>query len=283
MLSQTGRLKGDLSVFNWGNGTWWIMGSYYLRAWHMRWFLEHIIDGVNIRDLGEDYCGFSIAGPKSREMISQLCEGGVENLPFMGCGSFDICLVRSKLGRLSVAGELGYEINCKMGDHVALRRILIEKGVDFGMIEYGFNALNSMRLEKSFGIWSAEFTQGYTPGMTGLDRWINWNKKDFIGKKQAYSEKNGKGPEQKIVTLEVNATDADASGFEPIWIKEKRVGFVTSGGYGHRVKKSLAMALVDSEYVSDGQEVKVHVVGKEQAAIVIPSSPYDPSGILMRS
>ena len=283
MLSQTGRLKGDLSVFNWGNGTWWIMGSYYLRAWHMRWFLEHIIDGVNIRDLGEDYCGFSIAGPKSREMISQLCEGGVENLPFMGCGSFDIGLVRSKVGRLSVAGELGYEINCKMGDHVALRRILIEKGVDFGMIEYGFNALNSMRLEKSFGIWSAEFTQGYTPGMTGLDRWINWNKKDFIGRKQAYSEKNGKGPEQKIVTLEVNATDADASGFEPIWIKEKRVGFVTSGGYGHRVKKSLAMALVDSEYVSDGQEVKVHVVGKEQAAIVIPSSPYDPSGILMRS
>ena len=283
MLSQTGRLKGDLSVFNWGDGTWWIMGSYYLRAWHMRWFLENIIDGVNIRDLGEDYCGFSIAGPKSREMISQLCEGGVENLPFMGCGSFDIGLVRSKVGRLSVAGELGYEINCKMGDHVALRRLLIEKGVDFGMIEYGFNALNSMRLEKSFGIWSAEFTQGYTPGMTGLDRWINWNKKDFIGKKQAYSEKSGKGPEQKLVTLEVNATDADASGFEPIWIKEKRVGFVTSGGYGHRVKKSLAMALVDSEYGSDGQEVTVHVVGKEQAAIVIPSSPYDPSGILMRS
>ena len=283
MLSQTGRLKGDLSVFNWGDGTWWIMGSYYLRAWHMRWFLEHIIDGVNIRDLGEDYCGFSIAGPKSREMISQLCEGGVENLPFMGCGSFDIGLVRSKVGRLSVAGELGYEINCKMGDHVALRRLLIEKGVDFGMIEYGFNALNSMRLEKSFGIWSAEFTQGYTPGMTGLDRWINWNKKDFIGKKQAYFEKSGKGPEQKLVTLEVNATDADASGFEPIWIKEKRVGFVTSGGYGHRVKKSLAMALVDSEYGSDGQEVTVHVVGKEQAAIVIPSSPYDPSGILMRS
>ena len=283
MLSQTGRLKGDLSVFNWGDGTWWIMGSYYLRAWHMRWFLEHIIDGVNIRDLGEDYCGFSIAGPKSRELISQLCEGGVENLPFMGCGSFDIGLVRSKVGRLSVAGELGYEINCKMGDHVALRRLLIEKGIDFGMIEYGFNALNSMRLEKSFGIWSAEFTQGYTPGMTGLDRWINWNKKDFIGKKQAYSEKSSKGPEQKIVTLEVNATDADASGFEPIWIKEKRVGFVTSGGYGHRIKKSLAMALVDSEYVSDGQEVTVHVVGKEQAAIVIPSSPYDPSGILMRS
>ena len=283
MLSQTGRLKGDLSVFNWGDGTWWIMGSYYLRAWHMRWFLEHIIDGVNIRDLGEDYCGFSIAGPKSREMISQLCEGGVENLPFMGCGSFDIGLVRSKVGRLSVAGELGYEINCKMGDHVALRRLLIEKGADFGMIEYGFNALNSMRLEKSFGIWSAEFTQGYTPGMTGLDRWINWNKKDFIGKKQAYSEKSGKGPEQKLVTLEVNATDADASGFEPIWIKEKRVGFVTSGGYGHRVKKSLAMALVDSEYGSDGQEVTVHVVGKEQAATVIPSSPYDPSGILTRS
>ena len=283
MLSQTGRLKGDLSIFNWGDGTWWIMGSYYLRAWHMRWFSDHISEGVSIRDLGEDYCGFSLAGPKSREMISQLCDGGVETLPFMGCGNFDIGLIRSKVGRISVAGELGYEINCKMGDHIALRRTLIEKGAEFGIHEYGFNALLSMRLEKSFGIWSAEFTQGYTPGMTGLDRWIDWEKGDFIGRKPAYAEKTVTGPNQRLITLQVEATDADASGFEPIWEKGKKVGFVTSGGYGHRVKKSLAMGLVNSELANEGQELEVHVVGKKHKASIIPSSPYDPKGSVMRS
>jgi dimethylglycine dehydrogenase len=66
MLGHDGRLKGDLTLFNWGDGTWWIMGSYYLREWHMRWFHDHMEDGVTVRDLGDDSGGFSLAGPKSR-------------------------------------------------------------------------------------------------------------------------------------------------------------------------------------------------------------------------
>jgi dimethylglycine dehydrogenase len=57
MLSEDGKLKGDLTIFNWGDGIFWIMGSYYLRAWHMRWFNDHMMDGVNIRDLGEEMAG----------------------------------------------------------------------------------------------------------------------------------------------------------------------------------------------------------------------------------
>ena len=178
MLSQTGRLKGDLTVLNWGDGTWWIMGSYYLRTWHMRWFLDHLDDGVAIRDLGEDICGFGLVGPKSRAVIEKVAEQDVSGLPFMGCGRFDIGLVRAHLARMSVTGELGYEINCRYGDHVALRRMLLEAGAGEGIRECGFNAMLSTRLEKSFGIWSAEFTQLYTPGMTGMDRWVDWDK-DF--------------------------------------------------------------------------------------------------------
>ena len=283
MLSQSGKLKGDLTIFNWGDGCWWIMGSYYLRNWHMRWFSENLISDVFIRDLGEDYCGFSISGPKSKELIKNLTDSSIENLPFMGCGNYDIGLIRTKVGRLSVAGELGYEINCRMGDHIALRRILLENGQSFGIHEYGFNALLSMRLEKSFGIWSAEFTQGYTPGMTGLDRWISWEKNDFIGKQASHLEKTGNGPDQKLVTLEVDSNDSDASGFEPIWKNGKRVGFITSGGYGHRVQKSLAMGLINTDLAENGQEIDVHIVGKEKKARIIPASPYDPKGELMRA
>ena len=283
MLSQSGKLKGDLTIFNWGDGSWWIMGSYYLRNWHMRWFSENLIPDVFIRDLGEDYCGFSISGPKSKELIRNLTDSKIEKLPFMGCGNYDIGLIQTKVGRLSVAGELGYEINCRMGDHIALRRLLLENGKQFGIHEYGFNALLSMRLEKSFGIWSAEYTQGYTPGMTGLDRWINWQKSDFIGKKASYLEKTGNGPNQKLVTLEVDSSDSDASGFEPIWKNGKRVGFITSGGYGHRVQKSLAMGLINTDLAESGQEIDVHIVGKEKKAKIIPVSPYDPKGELMRA
>ena len=283
MLSPSGKLKGDLTIFNWGDGSWWIMGSYYLRNWHMRWFSENLIPDVFIRDLGEDYCGFSISGPKSKELIRNLTDSKIEKLPFMGCGNYDIGLIQTKVGRLSVAGELGYEINCRMGDHIALRRLLLENGEPFGIHEYGFNALLSMRLEKSFGIWSAEYTQGYTPGMTGLDRWINWQKNDFIGKKASYLEKSGNGPNQKLVTLEVDSSDSDASGFEPIWKNGKRVGFITSGGYGHRVQKSLAMGLINTDLAESGEEIDVHIVGKEKKAKIIPVSPYDPKGELMRA
>ena len=282
MLSESGRLKGDLTVLNWGDGRFWIMGSYYLRAWHKRWFRDHMMEGVSLRDLGEEMAGFSLTGPKAHEVISALAETDVA-LPFMGCGTFDIGLVQAQVARMSVAGELGYEINCRMGDHLALRRMLLAAGAPMGLKEYGFNAMLSLRLEKSFGIWSAEFTQGYTPGMTGLDRFVDYDKDGFIGATAARTERDGPGPAQKIVTLEIQASGADASGFEPVWKDGKRVGFVTSGGYGHCVERSLAMAMIDIEQAGVGTDLTVHVVGQERPAKVIPPSPYDPKGKAMRT
>ncbi|WP_298839752.1 FAD-dependent oxidoreductase [uncultured Roseobacter sp.] len=281
MLAEDGRLKGDLTVFNWGDGTWWIMGSYYLRAWHMRWFDDHMEDGVSLRDLGDDTMGFSLSGPASRRVIEKLTDGPVGALPFMGCGDFDIGLLRCRVGRLSVTGELGYEIHCRAGDHATLRKVLLEAGTDEGIREIGFNAMLSLRIEKSFGIWNAEFTQGYTPAMTGMDRWINWDK-DFVGKSAAMAERDGNGPQKRLVTLEIDTTESDASGFEPVWAGEEKVGFVTSGAYGHTVEKSLAMALLDSDRAQPGTELTVHVVGVACKARIVPPSPYDPSGQAMR-
>ena len=282
MLSEEGKLKGDLTIFNWGDGTWWIMGSYYLRAWHMRWFSDHLTDGVSIKDLGEDWAGFSLSGPRSKDVISKLTEFSIDELKFMGCAAMDIGLISAKVGRLSVTGELGYEIHCRMGDHIALRRLLLKAGAECGIREFGFNALLSLRLEKGFGIWSAEFTQGYTPGMTGMDRWIDWEKEKFIGQAAAIKERDGNGPAQKLVMLEIDAADADASGYEPVWNNDSLVGFVTSGGYGHTLKKSLAMALVNNDLANENQRLKVHVVGVEKDAKVIQASPYDPEGSVMR-
>jgi len=282
MLGHDGRLKGDLTIFNWGDGTWWITGSYYLRTWHMRWFNDHITSGVQVRDLGDEMAGLSLAGPKSREVLKAvLTDGDVDALKFMGCAPMDVGLIRCKVGRLAVAGELGYELDCRAGDMKTLRDTLLKAGADHGMIEYGFNALLSLRLEKSFGIWSAEFTHGYTPGQTGMDRWIDWTK-DFIGKDAALKERDAGTPDKVLVTLEIDATNADASGYEPVWKGDQKIGFVTSGGYAHTLGKSLAMALIDKEHAATGSSLSVHVVGVECPAKVIEASPYDPQGKAMR-
>ena len=284
MLGHDGRLKGDLTILNWGDATWWIMGSYYLRAWHMRWFDDHLAEGVTVRDISDAVVGFSLSGPKSRELLQRVTPDDIshEAMGFMRCRDLDVGTIRAKVGRISVTGELGYEIHCSAAEHIALRRILIEAGEDLGAIEYGYDALLSLRIEKSFGIWSTEFRQEYTPGMTGMDRWIDWSKGDFVGSVEARKEEDADSAKQRLVTIEVDATDADGTGYEPIWEGDKRVGYITSGSYGHTVGTSLAMALIDRDQAAEGTSLTAHIVGVERGAKVIAPSPYDPTGAAMR-
>ncbi|TPI40707.1 FAD-dependent oxidoreductase [Mesorhizobium sp. B3-1-6] len=283
MLGSDGRLKGDLTVLNWGGGEYWIMGSYYLREFHMRWFEAHIAEGVSIADISDAMSGFLVTGPNARRIVERTTHQDIsaKTLPFMACGVFDIGMARARVARLSIAGELGFEINCPTTLHSSLRETLLAAGEDLGLAEIGYYALNSLRLEKSFGIWSREFTQGYTPGQTGLDRFIAFDKGDFIGRQAALKEREV-GVSRRIVTLEVDAVDADASGFEPVWSKGRRIGFVTSGGYGYTLGKSVALALLDDDFAGEGTELSVHIVGVERPARVIAGSPYDAEGKAMR-
>jgi dimethylglycine dehydrogenase len=285
MLSPSGKLRGDLSVFNWGDGSFWIMGSYYLRAWHLRWFRDHLEDGVSVRDISDDWVGFSLSGPRSRDLLEAVVRNAdVSNqgFRFLGCRELDVGMTRAKVGRLSINGELGYEINVPAAEHLTLYRTLKKAGADFGMVEIGFNAMLSLRIEKSFGLWNREFTQAYTPGETGLARWIDFGKKGFIGRDAALKERES-GAKRQLVTLEVAAADADPSSWEPVWRGGKMAGYITSGAYGHTVGKSIGMALVDRDHAAVGTELATHVVGIERKAKVIAPSPYDPSGARMRT
>ena len=277
LLAPDGRLKGDLTVLNWGDGSWWLMGSYFLRTWHRRWFDQNTGAGVELADLSDTIGGFSLSGPRARDVLDAVAEHPV-TLPFMGCGKIGLGMITARVARLSVAGELGYEISCHATEHASLREMLVAAGAGQGLREIGYYALDSLRLEKSFGRWSAEFTQGYTPAMTGLDRFVA-DKPDFIGR-DAFRQ--APPPEKVLVTLEVDAVDADPTGFEPLYRDGRMVGFVTSGGYGHFVRKSLALALVAPEHARPGTELTTMIVGEERRAQVIPASPYDPTGAAMR-
>jgi dimethylglycine dehydrogenase len=118
--------------------------------------------------------------------------------------------------------------------------------------------------------------------MTGMDRWIDWSK-DFVGAEAARREREEDSATMQLVMLEVDAVDAEASQYEPVWLDGRRVGYVTSGEYGHTVGKSLAMALIERELAAAGTGLSVHVVGVERTARIIPPSPYDPTGAALRA
>ena len=280
LLGHDGRLMGDMTCFNWGDGSYWLMGSYYLRAFHLRWFEQNPINDVRIEDISDVMHGFSVNGPKAHEILERISDTDLSGLKMMCCQEADLGLHRVRIARLSLSGELAFEISCHAHEHAALRETLLRAGRDSGIKEIGFQAMLSLRLEKSIGIWNAEFTQGYTPSMTGLDRWIAWDKGDFIGRDAA----SAAPPPQRVLSmLEVDCDESDPAGFEPVWQGENIVGITTSGGYGHRLQKSFAMALLDVALNQIGTELQVHVMGEKRSAKVIQMSPYDPAGTRMRA
>jgi dimethylglycine dehydrogenase len=188
---------------------------------------------------------------------------------------------RAAVGRISLTGELGYEIVVPTEHHLQLWHALRDAGTDLGLRPIGDRAVDSLRLEKGYGIWSAEFRQDITPGMSGLDRYVAFDKEGFVGAEAARRERD-EGAPRRLVLLEVDAEDADAAREDGIWRGERLVGTVTSGAYGHHVEMSLALAHVDRDVVDAADELTVYVMGAARPARILPAPPYDPTGARLR-
>jgi dimethylglycine dehydrogenase len=275
---------GDLSVSRLSEDRFWLTGSYYLQDWHLRWFRQHLpASGVELRNVTDAWMGFSVSGPASRRILEGLAHDDVSNeaFPFLAIRSMIIGTARAVVGRISLTGELGYEIVVPADQHRTLLHELREAGGDEGLRLIGGRAIRGLRLEKGYGVWAAEFRQDVTPGMSGLDRFVAFDKGEFIGRDTALLERET-GTRQLLVLLEIDAAEADAATDDGIWIEDRLVGLVTSGAYGHHVGKSLALAYVDRDVLETNPELTVFVVGEPRTARILPEPPYDPNGTKLR-
>lgn len=286
LLSETGRLMGDLTIWALAEDRYMVLGSGYLQAWHMRWFASHMPDhGVQVRNCSDTHGGFSIAGPKSREILQRLTGENLEHkaFGFMGVRQADVGFAPAIIGRLSVTGELGYEVVVPSSHVSTLHDRLLEAGADLGLRDFGVYALMSLRLEKSFGIWSREFSRDYTALESGMSRFVAYDKPDFIGRDAALREKEANAPKRRLVTLSIDTEDADCWGYEPIWHGDTMVGFTTSGGYGHCAGTSLAMGYLNAGDFDGQTPLEVHVLGDRRPARLLERCAIDPEGKKMRS
>jgi dimethylglycine dehydrogenase len=200
----------------------------------------------------------------------------------MSFARMDVGLFPALVGRVSFTGDLGYEIWVKAEHQRALYDLLMETGKDYGLRLFGGRALNAMRIEKGFGNWAREFRPIYGPDEAGLGRFVSMKKGDFIGRDAVEAARREDGGPLRLVTLAIEVTDADALGDEPIWHDDKVVGWVTSGGYGHSVGRSLALGYVPKALAEELTGFAVELMGELRPAARVPGAPFDPEGTRMR-
>lgn len=284
MLTVKGKLYGDLTVACMSEEHFMLFGSGAMQEAHRRWFEIHLPEhGVQYANVSDNWHGLALSGPNSRELLQKITRHDVspENMAFRDIIKTTVADVPVILARISFSGELGYEIYCRPQYLLRVTEAVESAGEDLGLKWYGARALMSLRPEKAWGVWTLDYRPDFTVSEANLDAFVHWDK-NFIGKEAARALRD-KGPDRQLVTLVVNADGIDVVNDEAILHEGTAVGYVSSGGYAHHVKKSMAMGYVDSAFAKGGTSVSVEILGEMYDAEVQSAPLYDANGGKMRS
>src|SRR5712671_6081782 len=310
MLNEAGRIVGEFTVARPSEADeYFLFGSLAAEIHHPRWFAAHLpADGsVTFEVLGLGLTGLSVAGPRSREVLQTVAPDldlSTEAFPFMTFRRVDLGMTPVHLARINYAGDLGYELWVAPEYQRELFDQIMAAGEPHGLRLFGMRALMSLRLEKSYGTWFREYRPIYTPAEGGITRYLRLDH-DFIGRAAHEAEIAAGGPKRRLVMLVVDPEPddpADVIGDEPIWHDDKVVGWVTSGGFGHHAKKSLALGYVPTELATPegadergpglgggadasdaaGGRFEIEIIGRRRPARLQPEPVHDPQGLRMR-
>jgi dimethylglycine dehydrogenase len=288
LIGVRGGIAGDATVTRLAEDEFWVISSGMAERYHKRFFDSvPLPEGTVFESLTEAVCGFNVAGPRSREMLQRLTNASLstEDFPFMASRRIEIAGVDCVALRVSFTGDLGWELHCAAEDQARLYAALIEAGREFGAGPVGSRALMSLRIEKGYGSWSREYSPEYWPQEAGLAGLCKMDK-DFLNK-AALEAVIGEAPRERLVLLaldeaDVSASNADATGGEPIFKEGVGVGRVTSGAYGYSVGMSLALGYVKGD-AGPGDAVEVMVLGQPHRARILDAPPFDPEGVRLRA
>ncbi len=284
LIGKRGGVAGDFTVACLAEGDYLIVGSGMAERYHQRFFRAvPVPEGTEMRSVTEETCGFNVAGPLSRDLLQGLTNTSLapEDFRFMAARRLTLSGIDVTAIRVSFTGDLGWELHCAVADQVALYTALLDAGAPFGAGPVGGRALGSLRIEKGYGSWGRDYSPEYWPQECGLAGLVKPDK-PFLNK-AAWQAIADKGPRERMAMFEIKATDADATGGEPIFLPDGTpIGQVTSGAYGYSVGKSLAIGYLKAPFHAPGQTVEVAVLGRMHRARHLERPPFDPDGLRLR-
>jgi len=284
MLTKAGGVRAEATIYRERDQDFYLVmaGAQERHDWDVLQKLAPTDGSVHLQKVTTQMGVLVLAGPRARDILQPLTSTDLSNaaFPWLTGKPISVGHAQATALRVNFVGELGWELHHPIEMQNAIFDLLMESGRAHDLRPFGIKAMDSMRLEKSYRVVGREMSIEYSALETGLDRFVRMDKADFIGRAALAARQSA----YRFVTMQVHGvTDADARGSEPILLDGELVGRTTSGGYGWRVEKSLALAMVRPDLGEIGTELDVVILGDTHRASVIEESPWDGKNARLRA
>jgi dimethylglycine dehydrogenase len=233
---------------------------------------------VTLTNRTDDWAVIGLMGPRAPDVLATLCDAGLGDFPWLGVRPLTIAGIDTRALRMSYIGENGWELHLPARHAAALFTALEAAGKPYDIGLFGAFAANSMRLEKGYRGWGADLTTERTPLESGLAHLVRTQARDFVGR-DAMLARQADAP-WRMVLLEIEPGPVDPFYAHAVWQGDRAVGMVSSGGYGHRTGKTLALAWLRDSHARDG--LSVQILGARRAARILDDAPFDPANRRMK-
>jgi aminomethyltransferase len=308
MCNEEGGIVDDITVYKFGEEHYMIVTSSGPRKKTARWIAEHATGmSAYTNDLTGAIALISVQGPRSRDfLLTQVEEADLENLKFFWFTQGVINETELLISRSGYTGELGYELYIPAEEAAVMWEDLEEAGKPFGLQPYGVQAMQSLRIEKTYPLYGPDIDESRNPFEAGLSRWIRFDKREFIGREtllriQDYglderwtgmtleSEVPAKTGDRifsiaDIATIrEKMFTGSEAGESFDLETAGEQVGEVTSSAKGHTVEETLAMGYIQVTHTWPGARLLVEVNDRPTLATVVSTPFFDPGGVRLRA
>jgi dimethylglycine dehydrogenase len=286
MCTPLGGIECDVTVTRLTEDRFYVVSAAATEHHDLAWIAAHLPDDGSVRldNLSSSWGVLTLAGPNSRELLQAVTDADVsrEAFPFFRAHHLHVGMAPAMALRVSYVGELGFELHHPVEYTRHIYDQLQGAGADLGLIDFGYRALDSMRLEKAYRLWGPDMSIDFNPLECGMERFVRFDKGDFIGRDALLRQREA-GLTRELVCLALEEGDTDAHGFEPVRAGDDVVGTIASGGYGHVVETSIALGFLNAGYTDIGTEVSVNIQGHERQATVVEQPLYDPEHLKLRS
>lgn len=280
-----GRIVTEMSVTALGEDDF-ILVTAAVAQWHDREWLERHLPGggpITVTDVTEQYDCQILTGPKSRDILAVVAASADLEKGWLTHLTATIAGRECRLVRVSFAGELGWEIHSRIEDTPAIFDAVWDAGQGFGLKPFGMFALDSLRIEKGYRAWKGDLSTDYSVLQGGLERFVRWEKESFIGKAALAAEKQA-GVDKRFATLTIEDSDFDAPYMSILWLGDTIVGETTSGGFGFRTGRSIALGMLRADLHEPGTRLEIEIFGQRYPAIVERDEPlWDPQNERIRA
>jgi 4-methylaminobutanoate oxidase (formaldehyde-forming) len=292
-LNERGTIEADLTVTRLAEDRYLLVLGDTFQTHAQAWLARHTPPEAHtfVTDVTSGYNILSVQGPRSRQLIRDLTSADMSNetFPYLTMQEIDVGYARVKALRITYVGELGWELYVPTEFTLHVFDSLVEAGADVGLKHAGFQALDTLRLEKAYRDYGYDMDNTDSPLQAGLGFAVDWNKPGgFIGREALLRQKEKGHLKRRLVQFMLEDPEPLLYGGEPIYRDGERVGYLGSGGYGHTLGGAVGLGHVESEGGVTPDSVRSGIYELEVAGVRHPARAslrpmYDPAGERVRS